>query len=144
MQANQAHTSLHQKRQKPFHLWHTRVDTQLGQTVNQKSHFDSHFIHFQSTVRQHNFLSLQRRYCVVSRLWTVFSHSDCKRSLPGTDNKIPSSSSGMLELVIVSKTGLCAKPSSSNFNYLQTRMDPGDEGRSALNCRRTRYGQKWF
>ena len=38
------------------------------------------FLHFQSTVEQHIFLSLQRRYWVVSRLWTRFSDSNYKIS----------------------------------------------------------------
>ena len=38
-----------------------------------------HFIHLQSTLKQHDFLSLRRRYWVVSRLWTRFSYSDCSK-----------------------------------------------------------------
>ena len=57
-------------------------------------------MHFQSTVKQHVFLSLQRRFWVVSWLWTRFSDSDCKRSRPRNDNKFPRNTSGSLKLVL--------------------------------------------
>ena len=37
-----------------------------------KTSFTISFIHFQTTLKQHDFLRLQRRYLVVSRLWTRF------------------------------------------------------------------------
>ena len=61
-------------------------------------------MHCQSTKKQHEFLSLQRRYWVVSRLWTRFSYSDCKKSRPWKNNMFPRYSCGNLKLVVVSKT----------------------------------------
>ena len=64
------------------------------------------FIHFQSTLKQHAFLSVQRRFWVISRFWTRFSISDCERCLPRNDTKFSWKSSGSLELVVISKTRL--------------------------------------
>ena len=104
--------------------------------------FHSHFIDFQSTVKQHNFLSLQRRYWVISRLWAKFSYSDCKWSRLRNDNKFPRNSSGGLELVVVSQTRLSQQSSNASSKYSEQGKNYGDEGRSALRCRRTRYGHK--
>ena len=77
----------------------------------------SQFIHFQSTVKQHVFLSLQRRFWVVSRFWTTFIGFDCKRSDPWNDDKIPKDSSRSLELAVVSKTRVFKQPSISSSSY---------------------------
>ena len=73
--------------------------------------FHSHFIHCQARLN-HFFLSLQWRFCVVSRLWTRFSYSDSKRSRPGIDNDFTRIFAGSLELVDVPKTRLFEEPSS--------------------------------
>ena len=76
----------------------------IGWCSCKKIHFHSLFIHFQSTVKQHVFLSLQRWYWVISRIWTRFSYSDCERSCPGKANKVPRISSGSFQLVVVTNT----------------------------------------
>ena len=82
--------------QKLFHLWHTRGDSSLVNTVNQEV-ISILILYNQSTVNQHHFLSLhQRRYRVVSRLWTRFSYCDCIRFRPRNVNKFPRKSSGSL------------------------------------------------
>ena len=58
---NQAHPNLSQEKQKSFRLWHNRVDSPLVDKINQNIFFHSHFKLFQSTVKQHDFLNLQRR-----------------------------------------------------------------------------------
>ena len=65
-----------------------------------------------------------------------------KRSRPGKDNRFSRNSSGSLELVVVSKTRLFEKSSSASYNYSQPGRNYADEGRSALKCRRTRFGHK--
>ena len=47
-----------------------------------------------------------------------------------------------MELVVVSKTGLFEQPSYAITNYLQPRKDYGDDRRSALKCRCTKFGHK--
>ena len=61
---------------------------------------------------------------MVSRLWTRFSYSDCKRSGPRNDNKFSRKSSGSLEFV-VSNTRIFELPSSASSNY------PNQEGTMA-------------
>ena len=131
---NQAYTNLNQKRQKSFHLWHNRVHSSLVHTVNQIFISHSHFIHFQSRVKQHDFLSLRRRYWVVSRLCTRFNYSDCKRSPPKNDNKLARNSSGSFELVVVSKTRLSEQPASESSSYpnQQWTMEMRDEVLSSV------------
>ena len=67
---NQPLSNLNQKGQKLFHLWHNRVGTLLVDTVKPKLHLHSHFIHFQSTLKQHDFLS-QSATTVLSGLSTL-------------------------------------------------------------------------
>ena len=47
------------KNQKLFHLWYDLVHIPLVDAVNQNFNY---ILHFQSTLKQHDFLSLQRRY----------------------------------------------------------------------------------
>ena len=82
-----------------------------------KNHSHSTFIHFQSTVKQqlrYDFLSLQPRWWLVSRLWTRFSYSDCKRSHSSVDNIFWGFSFGSLHFVVVSKTRLFQYSSNAN------------------------------
>ena len=111
---NQRHPNLRQKRQKSFHLWYNRVDTSLVDTDNQKFICILIFMHFQSTVKQNDFLSLQRRFWVVYRVWAGLSDFDCKRNRPRYDNKLPLNFSGSLELFVVSKTRVLKQPSNGN------------------------------
>ena len=69
-----------------------------------KTHFRSEFIHFHSTLKQYNFLSLHRRHWMFSRVWTTIRYSNCKNSGPRNDNLFPWNSSGSSDLVVVSKT----------------------------------------
>ena len=55
--------------------------------LTEKKQFQSHFIHFQSTVKQHGFLKLQQQYWVVFWLWTRLSWSENKWSRPWNGNK---------------------------------------------------------
>ena len=56
-----------------------------------KIFFHSLFIHFNSTLKQHDFLRLQRRFWVVSRFWTRINYLVCIRSCPGNDLNFPKS-----------------------------------------------------
>ena len=138
---NQTHQRLYHKKQKSFHSLHNRFDSPLVETVHKIS-FPFPFIHFQSTVKQLGFLGLQRRYWGVSRRWTRFSHSDCKRSHPKIVQKFPRTSSSSLERVVVSKTKLFESSSSTSSNYPQRGTDYGDERRSAVKCSCTRHGHQ--
>ena len=62
----------------PFMAFSFRIP--FGNYSNSKNCFHSNFIYFPSTLKQHDLLSLQRRSCLVSRLWTRCSYLDCKRS----------------------------------------------------------------
>ena len=138
---NQAHPNLRQ-RGKNQSIYRISVSVSHWLIQLTKNHLHSHFIHFQSTVKQHNFLSLQRWYWVVSRLWARFRYSDCQRSGPRNNNQFSRNSSGSLELVAISKTRLSQQPSSASSNYPQPGRDYGDDGRSAPKCRCARYGHK--
>ena len=70
-----------------------------------KFQFSRLVLQFQSTVKQHDFLSLQRRYWVVFRPRTSISFCDCRRSRPGNDHNFPRNSSGSIELFDVPQTG---------------------------------------
>ena len=105
-------------------------------------HFHSHFIHFQSTVKQHDFLSLQRRFWVFSRIWTSFIYSDSEVFCLRNENKFQKNSSGSLELVVDSKTRLFEYSASASSNLPQPCCDYGEERRSAFKWRRRRYGHK--
>ena len=63
------------------------------------------FYTLQSLVEQQEFLSLQGQFCVVSRLWTRFSYSDCDRFCPRNDKKFSRNSCGSSQLVVVSRHG---------------------------------------
>ena len=130
------------KRQKTFHSWHKRIDSPLVDTVKPNSFFHTHFKRFQSLVNQHNFLSLQRRYLVASRVWSDFSCNYCKRSRPWNEYMFQRKSSGSLELV-VSKTRIFEQPSKASANHPQPLRDNGDAVWSNFQCRRARHGQKW-
>ena len=99
-------------------------------------------MHFQSTVKKHDFLSLQRLYWVVSRLWTRFNYSDWQRSRPRIKNKFSSNFFGSLEVFAVSKKRFFEQSSIASSNYPRPVTDYGDGRRSALKCRCTRYGHK--
>ena len=93
-----------------------------------KINFHSHNIHFRSTIKQRDFLSLQQRYWRVSRHWTRFSYSVFKTSRPRNDTEFPRNSSGSWELVFISKKWLFEKSSSVTCFYSQSGRDHGDEG----------------
>ena len=97
-----------------------------------------HFIPFQSTLKQHDFLSLLRRYWVVSGVWTRFSDSDCEKSRPINANNSRRKSSASLELVVVSKTTVLEQPFSASSSYPQPARNTWYEGRSTFKCRCTR------
>ena len=97
---NRPHPNVCQKRQRPFHLWHCR--RLIGWYVWLKIVSQSNFKLLQSTVMQHDIISLQRWYWVLSRLWCRFSYSQCKRSCPSKDNNFPRNTSANVELVVVS------------------------------------------
>ena len=50
------------KRQKSFHVCHNRVNSALIDTVNQYFISTPIYLEFQSTLKQHSFLTLQRQY----------------------------------------------------------------------------------
>ena len=101
-------------------------------------HLRSQAIHVQSTMKQHDSLTLQRRIWVVSWLWTWFSYTDCKRSRPRNDKK----SSRSLELDFVSKKRLFEQPSSASSNFPKKEGTVEMKDRSAFKCRCTWYGYK--
>ena len=68
-------------------------------------------------------------YWVVSRNWTRFSYSACKRSRPN-NKKFSRISFHSLELVAVSKTSIFEQPSSASSNSPQSGRYHGDERRS--------------
>ena len=123
----------------PFMAWSCRHP--IGWYSYAKLPLKYLFIHFQSTLKQHDFLSLQRRYWVISRLWTRFSDSDCKGSHPGNDNKFPRNSTGNFGLVFWKRTVL-EQQSSSSSSYPQPARNTWNKGRSTFKCRYTTYGDK--
>ena len=66
----------------PFMAYSCRLP--IGRYKWHKIRSLSLFIHFQSTVSQHDFLSLQRRYWMVSRFWTRLSSSSMEWLVHGT------------------------------------------------------------
>ena len=66
-------------------------------------------MHFQSTVKQHDSLSLQIWYCGGSRLWTRLRYSNCKSHRPRNDPKFPRNSCDSLQVVVVSQTSFLNK-----------------------------------
>ena len=90
----------------------------FGSYEEPKFHLLLHlFLLFNSTVKLHDFLRLQRRCSLVSHLLSRFSYSDCKRSRPGIENKFPRKSFSSLELVVFSMTRLLEQPCSSDRTY---------------------------
>ena len=79
---------------------------------------------------------------MVSRLWTRFRNSNCKRSHPRKGNKFPRNSFGSLELVVVSIKTVLEQPSSTSSSYPQPARKTWIEGRSTFKCTCTRYGHK--
>ena len=137
-----AHSNLCHERKKSFHSWHERVDSSLVDTVNQNS-FAFSFYWLSVYSEQHDFLSLQQQYGVVSRLCARFSYSDCQRSRPGNNMKISRNSIGSLGLVAVSKSRPFVQPPSAFSNYPQTEKDYENVEWSTFRCRRAKHGQKW-
>ena len=54
----------------------------IGWKVESKLNFQSHFLHFQSTVKQHDFCGLLLRYPVDSFFWTGITFSERERTCP--------------------------------------------------------------
>ena len=104
----------------------------IGWYSSPKIRFHSHFTHFQYTVRQHEVLSLQQWYWVVSRLWTEIYHSECEWSGPGNDNEFSIKSCASLDLVIVSKTRCFGQSLRSNPNRSQPARNTRNEGWGCL------------
>ena len=73
-------------------------------------------------MKQQDFLSLQQQYWVVSRFWTRFSYSDCKKFRPSFDKKFPKSSFGNLELLGVTKVNFL------NNHLTRTPINPKQQG----------------
>ena len=125
----------------PFMVYSCRHP--IGWYSYPKLHLHYHFLHFQSILKHHNFLSFQRRFRVVSWFWTRFSDSDCERCRPRNDNELPRVSSGSLELVVVSRTTVFEQPSNASSSYAQPSRNTWNEGRSTFKCRcRKNLGQK--
>ena len=103
---NQLHPELIQKKQKAFPLLFNRVEFTLVDTLNQ-NFFACLFVKFQSTLRQYDFPSFQRKVLVISYLWTTLRCSGCKKSGPGSESELPGKSSASMKFVIVSKTTNC-------------------------------------
>ena len=96
---NQSHPNLCWKKSKNIPFLAQSCRLLIGWYNQLKVHFWSQFLHFRSTLILHLFLSLEKWYWVVSRLWTRFSYSDCRKFCQRNDSQFSKNLFGSVELL---------------------------------------------